>query len=155
MDLLSNIYQPAFLRRQRNHPPLLIFPADLVVWEFLVFLCFFFFFIIVATFLLQKRWSVGSKGHNCIWSAFHQLSWDGRFSSYSPVRQHQLFKPYFLFLLLRKALVGSSLRQNGISWLNGVAWRPCLGSALLVGNSMLAFLVHVGAVKKGQAILAE
>lgn len=49
----------------------------------------------------------------------------------------------------------SSLRQNVTSWPNRVAWWPCPGSALLVGNAILAFLAHVEAVKKRQAILTE
>ena len=42
--LLSNVHKPFPLRRQRNHPPLFIFPVDLVFWVFLVFLCSVFFF---------------------------------------------------------------------------------------------------------------
>ena len=76
--LLSNIHKQSLLRRQRNHPPLLIFPADLAVWVFLVFLYIYFFFIMIATFLLLTSRSVGKEGHNSIWPAFHQISWDGK-----------------------------------------------------------------------------
>ena len=44
--LLSNMHKPFPLRRQRHHPPLFIFPVDLVVWVFLVFLCFVFCFFL-------------------------------------------------------------------------------------------------------------
>lgn len=106
-----------------------------------IFMCFFFFFfIMIATFLLLTSWSVGRTGHNSIWPAFHQISWDGKDFSFLArevaLDFQTLLLPAFcvLFLLLRGALVGSSLRQKcyflaeqgslkPLSWLSFVGWQ--------------------------------
>lgn len=77
---LFHVHKLSLPRRQINHLPLLIFPTDLVVWVFLVCLCFFFFFLLIATFLPLMSQNAGRTGSNSIW--FHQISWERKVFSF-------------------------------------------------------------------------
>lgn len=136
--LCSHVHQQALPRRQIHHPPLLSFPAGLVVWVFLVVLCFcgflFFSFLMIATFFLL----MSHRGGRALILSDLRVTRSvgtGR-PSLLPYQGDSIRFPnpaaacplHVLFLSLCKARGGPSARRNAVSWraqggcLTAVSW---------------------------------
>lgn len=145
--LSSDIHKPPHSRRQGNHPPLLIFYTDLVVWVWLVFVCVCacacacVCVLSIATLwpLMRQWWPMGSKAHNPIWVLYQQIYWDGlRLGAFFLAKETvQVFLP--AFCMSYSCYLRKHWQDHLQDWklFLGQKWfpkQPCLGLALLVGN---------------------